>query len=404
MNTNTNDADDSPFVSDIKAARLMPGMYIGGTNQRALHSLVWVLIGHAIHECVNRPSNQIMVTIEPGNIVSVADDGSGLPTEIDQSTGRPLIEHDLTTYHRVGTNWSGHRQQEGRHHHAYYIGLVVPLALAEKFTVEIKQHGALWRTTYAKGEIQTALERMGELVDPTETGTTITLQPDYSVFQPVDIDHEYMYRSLRDLAFLMSQLTVTFEDKRSGVSHPTTTFYFTDGTADFVQHLNRAYKTLHEPLVIRISGLVELESGSSAELEIDIAVQYTDTDQSMILSYINDHETEEGGVHVQGFLDGYYIGLSVADRASKPESQRPYVTDQEALGGMTAIVSIWYQHPEFEDSAARKLVGKKVQTLIAELVSDRIIESAPELDGMIDSVIAKWLKNRTERLNRRYGD
>ena len=240
------------------------------------------------------------------------DNGTGLPISPDQWTRTfPRVEPALAWLYGVSKR-AEYTERVGHHYWAYNEPLFIPVGLAEKFTVEIKQQGALWRINYSKGEPQTALERIAELADPTETGTTLIFQPDYTIFQPVDIDHGYMFRSLRELAFLMNPLTVTFADKRPDVAHPSAVFHYPDGTADFVRYLNRDQTPLHNPLVIRKTGPLKLRYDENAkhEIEIDFVVQYTDGQESMILNYVNGVEIKNGGVHVQGFIEGLYSGLN----------------------------------------------------------------------------------------------
>jgi len=408
MDANTQAVDDQrdpSTLSSIEAIRLMPGMYIGGTDQRALHNVVWCLIGHALQESAHGAAHQISVTLDPDNSVRISDDGLGLSIAPDPSTGQPWVERALTMYWAWGKA-SEYTTRASRRRPMFYPGLAVPVALAEQLSVEIKQQGAIWNIVYAKGECQTKLTRIRELVDPTETGTTITFQPDYSVFQAVDIDHDYMFRSLRELAFLMNEFTVIFEDNRLAAAHPSTVFHFPDGTVDFVRHLNRHAQVLHEPLSIRKTGIVALETGANAELEVDIAVQYTDAQQFMIVSYINGHETEAGGVHVKGFLKRWRQGLNTLHDPSRADRQGLFITKDEARHGMTAIISIWYPFPCFEGAIKKKLSGAKIKNVIEHLVWEGVktLASDPQSTAWFDPILVKCLKDRAERINRRYGE
>ena len=409
MDANTQAVDDQrdpSTLSSIEAIRLMPGMYIGGTDQRALHNVVWCLIGHALQESAHGAGHQISVTFDPDNSVRISDDGLGLSIAPDPSTGQPWVERALTMYWAWGKA-SEYTTRASRRRPMFYPGLAVPVALAEKLNVEIKQQGAVWNMVYAKGERQTKLTRSRDLVDPTETGTTITFQPDYSVFQAVDIDHDYMFRSLRELAFLMNEFTVIFEDNRLAAAHPSTIFHFPDGTVDFVRHLNRHAQVLHEPLSIRKTGVVVLETGANAELEVDIAVQYTDSQQFMMVSYVNGHETQAGGVHVEGFLERWCHGLNTLHDPLRADRQGLFITKDEARYGMTAIISIWYPSADCEGGAyEKKLIGAEIQNVIEDLVWEDIstLASDSQSNALLRTILVKCLKDRAERINRRYGE
>ncbi|MHB8624575.1 MAG: DNA topoisomerase IV subunit B family protein [Aggregatilineales bacterium] len=391
MDSNTNNADDLRVLSSVEAVRTMPGMYIGGTNQRALHAVVWCLIGHALHESSLGLGNQISVTIEPENIVRVTDDGLGLPLTPDPNTGRPLIEQAVTT-HWAGIAWPG-RQAQGnyRHHDAWYVGLGVPNAVSEKFTVEVKQQGYLWRILYGKGECQTELERVEALANLDETGTTIIFQPDYSIFQPAEIDPQYMYRSLRELAYLMGGFTIRFEDKRPYASHALSEFHFADGTADFVRSLNREYKTLHDPVVIRRTITGERKAGLSFELEVDIAVQYSDTQDFIIQSYVNGKEPLEGGVHIDGFVEGWSWGIGE-------------MLEQIVLGGLAAVISIWHPAPQFEGAGKYKLISPEVKPAMSDAVRDALYELRETAPDLMNAMREKCQNNRILHEQRRYAE
>jgi len=399
------DQRDPSTLSSSELIRWMPGMYISGTDQRALHYVVWCLIGHALQESAHGAGHQISVTLDIDNRVRISDDGLGLSIAPDPSTGQPWVERAFTVYWAWGQA-SEYTTRANRRRPTFYAGLAVPVALAEQLSVEIKQQGAVWNLVYVKGECQTKLTRIRELVDPTETGTAITFQPDYSVFQAVDIDHDYMFRSLRELAFLMNEFTVIFEDNRPGAAHPATIFHFPNGTVDFVRHLNRYTHVLHEPLSIRKTGVIELETGAKAELEVDIAVQYTDAQQCLILSYINGHETVEGGVHVEGFLEHWCHGLNTLQDPSGANRQALFITEDEARNGLTAIISIWYPFPHFEGSTNKKLSGAEIKDVIEYLVSESMstLVADPPSKTLFDPILVKCLKDRAERIHRRYGE
>ena len=375
--------DEIRILEGSDAIRVMPGMYIGGTDQEALHRAVLNLIGFAIIEASVKSDARISVTLKPGNIVQIVDNGFGIPTHLDQWTKTPIVEIALTKINAGYGIGQARPKREGTDGFNW-LPLVVMQSLSERFEVEVKREGYKWKIVYSKGKRIEAFHQLEALNNPDETGTSILFQPDYSIFQSVEIDSFYLYRTLRELSFLMSELTVVFTDLSTPVNS-SQEFHFENGTADFVRTLNRNLITTHEPVIIRQKVAVNAKPNLTGMLDVDIAFQYTENQNFLVLNYVNGRAVPQGGVHIDGFTDGLYNG---------------FLEDiQILLCGLTVVISIWYAWPQFEGSFQNRLISPEVKDAIKALVF-QVFDDLPPT--MKDLIRGKHERNREHRDNRRF--
>ena len=292
QNNNYN-ADQIQVLEGLEAVRRRPGMYIGSTDSRGLHHLVYEIVDNAIDEAMAGVCTHILVTIHPDNSVTVVDNGRGIPVDIQQQTGKSALEVALTMLHAGGKfGGSGYKVSGGLHG----VGLSVVNALSCLLIADVKRDGKIYRQICERGIKKTEVEIVGAC-DPAEHGTTITFHPDPEIFDEVDYVYEILIKRLRELAFLNAGVTIVVTDERPEEKLESS-FHFMGGIREFVGFLNKNKTVLHdEPIYFTASQSdVPLETAS-----VEVAMQYNDDYTENIYTYANNICTTEGGSHLVGF-------------------------------------------------------------------------------------------------------
>ena len=278
------DANQIQILEGLEAVRLRPGMYIGSTSERGLHHLVYEVVDNSIDEALAGFCTEINVTIESDNSITVSDNGRGIPVDMHES-GKPAVEVVLTVLHAGGKFGSeGYKVSGGLHG----VGVSVVNALSKSMEVEVRRDGKIYQITFSRGNTVTPLKVIGTAED---TGTTVHFVPDDEIFTVTSFNYDTLKYRLRELAFLNSGITITLKDKRpEGREH---TFHFEGGISQFVEYLNRKK--------IKINPTPIYFNGKRDDAVVEIALQYNDSYQENIFSYVNNINTEEGGTHLAGF-------------------------------------------------------------------------------------------------------
>lgn len=396
-----NNADDIRNLSAVEAMRIMPGMYIGGTDQRALHELFFEAVGDAIEEVFNRPDAHIEIII--GKRITVSDNGEGYSLDIDKPTEQPMLERIVTSIH------SPHRKylHTSPYHFHGGVGIAVVNGLSSEFIIQTKQQGYLWRQTYEAGQKTSEVEAIRELGDREETGTIRTFRPDFTIFEQNELDHQYIRRRLREYAFLIPGLTISFEDKRRSIKHKREVFHHTKGVQDFIRFVNRDVRTLHPALII--SGEMELEPDNGQNRTwpflVEIALQFTDAPQSPLPGFVNAFEIVDGGEHIEGLIAGIgkHLEPCLQDKEI-PGNKWVKFSHDDIYGTLTAVISMWYSAPAFEGAVTHKMTNPEVFHAIRELVSKEFGAFTSKHPEYLEAIMQQCIKNRDARLQRRYGD
>ncbi|WP_217640966.1 DNA topoisomerase (ATP-hydrolyzing) subunit B [Gracilibacillus ureilyticus] len=391
------DADQIQVLEGLEAVRKRPGMYIGSTNEKGLHHLVWEIVDNSIDEALAGYCDHIQVIIEEDNSITVVDNGRGIPVSLHEKTGRPAVETIMTVLHAGGKFGGGGYKVSGGLHG---VGASVVNALSSDLEVFVHRDGKLHHLSFSKGKPNDDLKVIG---DTDITGTRTNFKPDPEIFTETTVySYETLATRLRELAFLNKGLTISIEDKRDPEREPET-FFYEGGIKSYVEHLNRSKEVLHEPFYAE-----KEESG----IQVEVALQYNDGFASNIYSFANNISTHEGGTHESGFKTG--LTRVINDYARKKnlfKENDPNLTGDDVREGLTAIISIKHPDPQFEGQTKTKLGNSEARTItdaaFSELFSKFLFENPNTARIIVDKGLmasrARLAAKKARELTRRKG-
>jgi len=377
-------AHNIQVLEGLEAVRKRPAMYIGDTGERGLHHLVYEVVDNSIDEALAGFCDTIEVTIHENNSISVLDNGRGIPTGMHEKENRSALEVVLTVLHAGGKFDKGSYKVSGGLHG---VGVSCVNALSKKLKVEVFREGKHFMQEYEYGKPLYPVKIVGE---SNKTGTFTWFLPDDSIFTLTEYKYETLATRLRELAFLNKGITLTITDKRScdECGHPTTqTFYSEKGLVDFINYLDgNREKLMEEPIYME---------GEKSGVPIEIAMQYNTAYAENLHSYVNNINTHEGGTHLTGFRRGLTRTLKkYADDQKlleKLEKQKIEITGDDFREGLTAIISVKVQEPQFEGQTKTKLGNSEVEGVVSQLVSEMLtyyLEEHPkEARNIVDKVV-----------------
>lgn len=366
-------ADQIQILEGLEAVRLRPGMYIGSTAERGLHHLVYEVVDNSIDEALAGFCTDINVTIEADNSITVSDNGRGIPVDMHES-GKPAVEVVLTVLHAGGKFGDGGYKVSGGLHG---VGVSVVNALSKSMDVEVRRDGKIYRITFARGETITPLEVVGTASD---TGTKVHFLPDDEIFTVLEFNYDTLKNRLRELAFLNSGITITLNDKRHGGQEQT--FHFDGGIKSFVEHLNRKKERLN-PTPIYFNGRRD-------DAVVEVAMQYTDSYQENIFSYVNNINTEEGGMHLIGFRTALTkVANEFAKRHNLLKSSDSTLSGEDVREGLTAVISVKLHNPQFEGQTKTKLGNVEIRSLVSAVVNESLSEFFEENPAVTKAILEK---------------
>ena len=368
---NDYDADSIVALKGLEAVRKRPGMYIGSTDARGLHHMVYEVVDNGIDEVMAGYATEVDVTINQDGSISVLDDGRGIPTGINHEEGKSALEMCLTDLHAGGKfNQNSYKVSGGLHG----VGVSVVNALSERLEAIVYREGKVWRQTYHIGVPDGPVEVIGE---SDQHGTKITFWPDATMFETVDFDYTTLQNRFRNQAFLNTEATINFEDLRTGRKER---FHYDGGVSEFVQYLNRSKTPLH-PTPIRFSG-------ERNGIAIDIALQYTDGYNEEIDSFVNTIFTPEGGTHLTGFRTALTKTINDYGKANNLLKDTT-LEGTDVREGLTAIVSIKMAEPQFEGQTKAKLGSSIAQGAVSGLMNDKLAEYLLENPSVAQVILKK---------------
>ncbi|ARI75515.1 DNA topoisomerase (ATP-hydrolyzing) subunit B [Halobacillus mangrovi] len=377
------DESQIQVLEGLEAVRKRPGMYIGSTNEKGLHHLVWEIVDNSIDEAMAGFCDHIQVTIEEDNSITVIDNGRGIPVGIQEKTGRPAVEVIMTVLHAGGKFGGGGYKVSGGLHG---VGASVVNALSTKLEVYVHRDGKIHYQAFHRGVPEEDLKVIGET---DITGTRIQFKPDPEIFtETEEYKFETLANRLRELAFLNRGLTITIEDKRT--EEEPVSYFYEGGILSYVEHMNRTRETLHEPFFIE---------DEQDEISIEIALQYNDGFASNIYSYANNIHTYEGGTHESGFKTG--LTRVINDYARKNNMFKetdPNLTGDDVREGLTAIISIKHPDPQFEGQTKTKLGNSEARTVTDNLFSEGFSKFLFENPNMARNIVEKGLMASRARM------
>ena len=350
-------ASQIQVLEGLEAVRKRPGMYIGSTSSSGLHHLVYEIVDNAIDEALAGFCKHITVTINPGNSITVTDDGRGIPVDIQAQTGRPAMEVVFTVLHAGGKFGGGGYKVSGGLHG---VGASVVNALSQWLQVQVHKNGKIHQMRFERGVLTQNMTIVG---DTDHTGTTVTFQPDPEMFDSLIYDYEILHTRMREEAFLNAGLTITIEDRRE--EEPVTdTMCYEGGIREFASWANRNKSVIHDDVIYM--------SGSKDDASAEIALQYNDGYSETMLSFANDVRTPEGGMHEVGFKTALTRVLNAYGTKNGIIKGEDKVSGDDCREGITAIISVKLTDAQFEGQTKAKLGNAYIRTLVDSVVTKQL--------------------------------
>ena len=363
-------ADQIQILEGLEAVRKRPGMYIGSTSARGLHHLVYEIVDNSIDEALAGYCDTIFVSINKDNSVTVIDNGRGIPVGINHKTGLPAVEVVFTVLHAGGKFGGGGYKVSGGLHG---VGASVVNALSEWLEVEIYQGGKIYKQRYERGKVIYKLKVIGEC-DPEKTGTKVTFFPDAEIFEETVFDYDVLKQRFREMAFLTRGLKIVLRDERQEELIEKT-FHYEGGIKEFVSYLNKSKTALYDQ-IIYCEGIVN-------NVSVEVAMQHNDSYNENSYGFVNNITTPEGGTHIVGFRNALTKTFNDYARKNKLlKDNEPNLTGEDIREGLTAIISVKIEDPQFEGQTKQKLGNSEARGAVDNVVSEQLqifLEQNPQV-------------------------
>ena len=375
-------------LEGLEAVRKRPGMYIGSTSASGLHHLVYEIVDNSIDEALAGYCKHITVTINPGNTITVTDDGRGIPVDIQPQTGKPALEVVFTVLHAGGKFGGGGYKVSGGLHG---VGASVVNALSEWLQVQVHKNGLIYEMKFARGAITQEMKVVGKT---DKNGTHVTFKPDPEMFDTLVYDYEILHERMREEAFLNAGLTITITDDREDEKQTSETMCYEGGIREFVTFCNRNKTAIHNDVIYM--------QGSKGDASAEISLQYNDGYNEFMLSFANDVRTPEGGMHETGFktaltrvLNAYGVKNGIIKGDDK-------VSGEDCREGITAIISVKLTDAQFEGQTKAKLGNAYIRTLVDGIVSEQLTTYFEEHPSTAKLILEKaMMANRAREAARK---
>ena len=353
-------ADQIQILEGLEAVRKRPGMYIGSTSVRGLHHLVYEIVDNSVDEALAGFCTEIDVYINEDNSITVIDNGRGIPVGINHKAGIPAVEVVFTILHAGGKFGGGGYKVSGGLHG---VGASVVNALSDWLEVEISSEGKIYKQRYERGKSCYPLKVIGEC-DPEKTGTKVTFKPDETIFEDTVYDYAILKTRLRETAFLTKGLKINLHDKREG-QEQSKTFHYEGGIKEFVEYLNKSKESLYDQIMYF--------EGTKNGVYVEVALQHNDTFNESVYTFVNNINTPEGGTHLVGFRNALTKTFNDYARSNKLlKENEQNLTGDDIREGLTAIVSIKIEDPQFEGQTKQKLGNSEARGAVDSVVSEQL--------------------------------
>ena len=374
-------AEQIQVLEGLEAVRKRPGMYIGSTSSSGLHHLVYEIVDNAIDEALAGYCKHITVTINPGNSITVTDDGRGIPVDIQPQTGRPALEVVYTVLHAGGKfGGGGYMVSSGLHG----VGLKAVNALSETASVDVYQKGKHFRQEYDRGVPRSRLQT---LEDSTLTGTRITFKPDAEIFETTEFNYDTIRSTLRDFAFLNKGLKIILEDKRAG-REARDELQYNGGIVEYVEYLNKNKET--------ISDVLYFEEKFDA-VTVEVAMQYNDGYNENVIAFANNVNTKEGGTHIDGFKFALSKLINDAGKKLNLVKDDDKLSGEDVREGLTAVISVKLPEPQFEGQTKTKLGNSEMRGYVQKAMLEGLGSYLEENPSFTKEVLNKCLTAKRAR-------
>lgn len=361
MSENNYGGDQIQILKGLEAVRKRPGMYIGSTSSRGLHHLVYEIVDNAVDEALAGYCNTIEVTINQDNSITVIDNGRGVPVDVNHETGKPAVEVVYTMLHAGGKFGGGGYKVSGGLHG---VGASVVNALSEWMEVYVKRDGHIYNQRYERGNVCYPLKVVGDC-PLEETGTKVTFLPDKEIFQETTVyEYNILKSRLREMAFLTKGIKIVLKDVREGIEQERV-FHYEGGIKEFVEYLNKSKDALYDK-IIYCEGLKD-------GVQVEVAFQHNDGYNEVVDSFVNNIKTPEGGTHLTGFKNA--LTKTFNDYAKKNKlikDSEQSLSGDDIREGLTAIVSVKIEDPQFEGQTKQKLGNTVARSAVDSIVSEQL--------------------------------
>ena len=355
-------ADEIQILEGLEAVRKRPGMYIGSTSSRGLHHLVYEIVDNAVDEALAGFCDTILVSINKDNSITVVDNGRGIPVGINHKAGLPAVEVVFTVLHAGGKFGGGGYKVSGGLHG---VGASVVNALSDWLEVEIFSEGKIYKQRYERGKVAQKLAVIGEC-EPDKTGTKVTFFPDDTIFEETVFDYDILKQRFREMAFLTKGLKIILRDERPEEEPIEKVFHYEGGITQFVDYLNRSKTPLYEDIIYC--------EGMANGVAVEVAMQHNDSYSDNTYGFVNNITTPEGGTHIVGFRNA--LTKTFNDYARKNKLLRdnePNLSGEDIREGLTAIISVKIEDPQFEGQTKQKLGNSEARGAVDSIVSNQLV-------------------------------
>ena len=369
------DASQIQVLEGLEAVRKRPGMYIGSTSSSGLHHLVYEIVDNSIDEALAGHCKHITVTIEKENIITVTDDGRGIPVDIQAQTGKPALEVVFTVLHAGGKFGGGGYKVSGGLHG---VGASVVNALSEWLVAEVHKDGNIYQMKFSRGNMTQEMKIVGKT---DKHGTVVTFKPDPEMFDTTVYDYEILHTRMREQAFLNAGLQITISDRR-GEEEVSDTMCYEGGIKEFVQWYNRHKTEIHSDVVYM--------AGAKGDAQAEIALQYNDSYNETLVSFANNIHTAEGGMHETGFktaLTRVMNAYGMKTGIIKTDADK--VSGEDCREGLTAVISVKLTEAQFEGQTKTKLGNAYMRTLVDSVVNEQLTEYFEEHPAVARIILEK---------------
>ena len=369
-------ASEIQVLEGLEAVRKRPGMYIGSTSASGLHHLVYEIVDNSIDEALAGFCTEIQVSIEPGNVIRVTDNGRGIPVDIQPQTGKPALEVVFTILHAGGKFGGGGYKVSGGLHG---VGASVVNALSQWLEVRVHKNGNIYEMKFSRGDITQEMKIIGAT---DHTGTEVVFKPDPEMFEDTEYDYETLHTRMREEAFLNAGLTITIADRR-GEEAVSDTMCYAGGIREFVSYINRNKTPIHDGVIYM--------AGAKEDAMAEVSLQYNDSYNEIIVSFANNVHTPEGGMHEEGFKRALTNALNTYGRRMKILKDDEKVTGEDCREGLTCVISVKLTEAQFEGQTKAKLGNSEIRTLVNAIVSEKLEQFLEENPAVGKAILEKAL-------------
>jgi DNA gyrase subunit B len=386
MSNQAYNADQIQVLEGLEAVRKRPGMYIGSTSARGLHHLVYEIVDNSVDEALAGHCKKISIKIAEGNVVIVEDDGRGMPIDMHPKMGKPAVEVIHTVLHAGGKFGGGGYKVSGGLHG---VGASVVNALSEWFKVEVKRNGHVYAIGFERGKTTSDLEIVGELDSLETTGTRTSFKADSLIFESLDYDFTVIESRIRELAFLNKGIEISIADARPG-KEKMSRFFYEGGIKEFVNYLNVNRTAIQEDIIYA----EQFSEGNTVEL----AMQYTDGYSENLFTFANNINTQEGGTHLVGFKSALTRVINdYGRRKGFIKEKDENLTGEDVREGLTAIISVKLEEPQFEGQTKTKLGNSEVRGIVESIASEMMQRYLEENPSQAKVIVEKCLRSAKAR-------